>query len=121
MRPDGGLAFAACARWEELRPGRYGVCAPPPEAPDRPLGEGDLLLVPAVAFDRRGGRLGRGKGCYDRALAGAEAALAVAVGYEFQLVETVPMEAHDRRVDALLTDRRWRRVAAEETEAGGSP
>lgn len=115
---EGGLAFAACARWEELRAGRYGVPAPPPEAPARPLGAGDLLLVPAVAFDLRGGRLGRGKGGYDRALAGAEGALAVAVGYDFQLVESVPVEPHDRRADALLTDRRWQRAAAVQTEGG---
>lgn len=98
-----GLEFAP-ARVEDLVRGRYGVPSPPPEAAAVPLGEGDLLLVPGMAFDRHGRRLGRGGGHYDRVLAVAGAALAVGVGYALQQVEEVPVEPHDRRVRAWLSE-----------------
>jgi 5-formyltetrahydrofolate cyclo-ligase len=68
----------------------------------------DLILVPGLAFDERGNRLGRGKGYYDRflALPGIRAKTA-AVAFEFQLVPDVPHEAHDRGVDFLATEDRW--------------
>jgi len=61
----------------------------------------DLVLVPALAVDRHGNRLGRGKGFYDRALATVTAPV-VAVVYDHEYVDAVPAEAHDRRVDAVL-------------------
>lgn len=62
----------------------------------------DLIIVPGVAYDRRGGRIGRGKGFYDRLLAETKATK-VGVGYEFQLFDEVPMEEHDVRMDAVVT------------------
>jgi 5-formyltetrahydrofolate cyclo-ligase len=100
------LEFAACARWEELRPGRYGVPSPPTEAAPEALGAGDLVLVPGLAFDGAGRRLGRGGGHYDRALAAAEeGTVAIGVGYEFQRVDAVPVEPHDVALDAVVTER----------------
>ena len=61
------LAFARVTDWSELRPGRYGVLEPPALAAVTRPEEGDLVLVPGVAFDRAGNRLGRGQGYYDRA------------------------------------------------------
>jgi 5-formyltetrahydrofolate cyclo-ligase len=106
------LEFAPCERWEDLIPERYGVLAPPPGRESVGLGPEDLLLVPGVAFDLRGGRLGRGGGYFDRALAefGDRGPLSVGVGFEFQLVEEVPRESHDREVGAVLTERRLQRV-----------
>jgi 5-formyltetrahydrofolate cyclo-ligase len=108
----GGLEFAPCRRWEDLVPGRYGVLAPPPGEGSVALGEDALLLVPGVAFDHRGGRLGRGGGYYDRVLGeiGKGGPLSLGVGFEFQLVEEVPRESHDRTLDALVTESRWRRI-----------
>ena len=97
------LEFAP-ARVEDLVPGRYGVRAPPAQAPAVVLGEGDLLLIPGVAFDARGRRLGRGGGHYDRLLAARRGALAVGVGYAFQCVARVPAEAHDQPVHAWLSE-----------------
>ena len=54
----------------------------------------ELVVVPAVAYDRRGNRLGRGKGFYDRFLASTKATK-IGVGYEFQLLDEIPAEAHD--------------------------
>jgi 5-formyltetrahydrofolate cyclo-ligase len=109
LQPDGGLAFAACSRVEQLVPGRYGVREPDPAMPDATLGPDVLLLVPGLAFDERGARLGRGGGAWDRALAGARAALACGVAYELQIVAAVPREAHDEVVAALVTERGFRR------------
>jgi 5-formyltetrahydrofolate cyclo-ligase len=61
----------------------------------------DVVVVPALAVDHRGNRLGRGRGYYDRALVGV-AAPVVAVLYDSELIEEVPVEDHDRRVDAVL-------------------
>ena len=64
----------------------------------------DFALVPGVAFDRRGGRIGYGRGYYDRLLASCIPAHAVAGAFEAQMVDLVPMEPHDMRVDLLVTE-----------------
>lgn len=107
--PDGGLVFARAEHVEELRPGRYGVREPSATAAVERLGPDVLALVPGVAFDERGGRLGRGGGSWDRALADARGAVVLGVGYELQIIERVPREAHDRSIDALLTETGIRR------------
>lgn len=105
IEPHGELVFAACPRWEDLRPGRYGLLAPGPEVPATPLAAGDLVLLPGLAFDAAGRRLGRGGGHYDQALgAAASAVVAFGVGFEFQRVEEVPAGRRDRRVRAVLTE-----------------
>lgn len=62
----------------------------------------ELVVVPAVAFDRRGNRLGRGKGFYDRLLAETKAAT-IGVGYDFQLLDELPTEQHDVPMDMVIT------------------
>ncbi len=62
----------------------------------------DLIVVPGVAYDRKGNRLGRGKGFYDRLLANVQATK-IGVGYEFQLFDEIPSEPHDIRMDAVIT------------------
>jgi len=102
--PGGWMLFARADRVEELRAGRYGVLEPAPTAVVETLGPDVLALVPGVAFDERGGRLGRGGGIWDRALADARGAVVFGVGYELQIVEWIPREPHDRSLDALLTE-----------------
>ena len=63
----------------------------------------ELIIVPAVAYDRKGNRLGRGKGFYDRLLQTTKATK-VGIGYEFQLVDEVPVEPHDVGVDIIITE-----------------
>ena len=63
----------------------------------------ELIVVPAVAYDRKGNRLGRGKGFYDRLLQTTKATK-VGIGYEFQLVDEVPVEPHDVGVDIIITE-----------------
>lgn len=64
----------------------------------------ELVVVPAVAYDRRGNRLGRGKGFYDRLLATTHATK-VGVGYEFQIVESIPAEPHDVKMDMVVAQK----------------
>lgn len=65
----------------------------------------DLVVVPAVAYDIHGNRVGRGKGYYDRLLADCNA-VKVGVAYDFQLVEHIDAEPHDVKVDIVITDNR---------------
>lgn len=62
----------------------------------------ELIIVPGVAFDRKGNRLGRGKGFYDRLLSDVDATK-IGVGYEFQLFDEIPTDEHDVRMDAIIT------------------
>jgi 5-formyltetrahydrofolate cyclo-ligase len=104
---QGGLELAPAAR-DALVPGRYGVLAPRPEIPPVELAPDDLLLLPGVAFTRSGARLGRGGGHYDRLLR-AIPAPAFGVAFELQIEPALPMEAHDQRVRAVVTERGiWR-------------
>ncbi|HIZ33626.1 MAG TPA: 5-formyltetrahydrofolate cyclo-ligase [Candidatus Bacteroides merdigallinarum] len=63
----------------------------------------DLAVIPGVAFDRRGNRLGRGKGYYDRLLPRIPTAYKLGLCFPFQLVEQIPAEAHDIPMDEVLT------------------
>jgi len=103
------MSFGSVDRVESLVPGRYGVREPPATSPIEMLGPDVLVLVPGVAFDESGGRLGRGAGLWDRALADARGAVIFGVGYELQIIDTVPRDEHDRPVDALLTEAGIRR------------
>lgn len=95
------LKFHWVASRAELRPGQFGILEPAAEAPDAGR-EFDLILVPGMAFDFRGGRLGRGRGFYDRFLSNARGPRA-GVCFEDQIVDDVPSEAHDLRMDFVVT------------------
>lgn len=86
-----------------LRPGAYSICEP--EGSDTvTLSEIDLVVVPAVAYDVRGNRVGRGKGYYDRLLSGSEVDK-IGIVYDCQLLEAgiIPAENHDIAVDVVIT------------------
>ena len=95
---------------------RYGIPEPPADAPAlalETLGAARVIVAtPGLAFDRRGGRLGRGKGYYDRFLARARAAavreggslLACGICHALQLVNEVPTGDDDQRVDMVVTE-----------------
>lgn len=90
----------------DLRPGTWGILEPRPEAL-RPVAPEllDLVLVPGVAFDRSGNRLGYGAGYYDRFLATLRpGARTIALAFAEQIVTDVYPQAHDRPVDMVITD-----------------
>jgi 5-formyltetrahydrofolate cyclo-ligase len=71
----------------------------------------DLILVPGLGFTRDGRRLGRGGGFYDRLLAASSfRAFTMGVGFDVQLVPALPVEPHDRRLDAIATESGIQRV-----------
>jgi 5-formyltetrahydrofolate cyclo-ligase len=111
--PGGRLAFCVVERRGELVRGPHGVLGPPVGRAPIPLERGDVAIVPGVAFDQEGWRLGRGGGYYDRAFPpdAVKPPLLYGLGYEFQVVESVPHDSRDRRMDAIVTERGIRRWA----------
>ena len=101
---DAPLVFREVGAWEDHRLDAAGIRAPPDHNAEwRP----DLLIVPLLAFDRSGGRLGQGGGYYDRTLAALRAVGPVrAVGLAFagQEVRRLDLAPHDERLDAILTE-----------------
>jgi 5-formyltetrahydrofolate cyclo-ligase len=103
---EGAGEFIRLTSSAELRAGRYGIREP---GGTERLSVGDCpaltIFVPGVAFDRMGNRLGRGKGWYDRILGQWEdRATIVALAYQFQIVEQVPVRPWDRKVQYIVTE-----------------
>lgn len=111
-RVDGSeMRFVEAGGPGELVPGRFGILEPTGTRV-LSLSELDLLVIPGVAFDLAGHRLGYGKGYYDRALAACRPELErIGFAYEFQLVDQLPVAAHDRRLTGLVTEQRILRFA----------
>ncbi|WP_243358925.1 5-formyltetrahydrofolate cyclo-ligase [Fundidesulfovibrio terrae] len=111
---EAGVLDVACVTcFEELAPGAYGILEPHPESCPALSGFApDVALIPAVAFDRRGGRLGFGQGYYDRLLAGPgfEKTFLIGLAHPFQVVERLPLEPWDRPVHAVVTSEEVIRV-----------
>jgi len=100
------MEFAACGA-ADLVPGPSRALEPPASAPVVPPDAIDLAVVPGVAFDARGGRLGRGRGHYDATLALLRPGAArVGIAFEVQVVPEVPGEPHDVALDAVVTEKR---------------
>ncbi len=103
---DGYIACAVRNLLQEIRPGGYGIREPASSCPEVSLKRLDLVLVPGVAFDLLGRRLGRGKGHYDKILA-ATAGVTCGVAFDEQIVAAVPVEPHDVGLKCILTPTRW--------------
>jgi len=100
----GGLGWGELVDWSGLLTSSMGLLEPiaTPEAADA-AGSAELLLIPALAVDRTGHRLGRGGGYFDRWLAARMSGRIVAVVYDDEVLDEIPHEPHDIRVDAALT------------------
>jgi 5-formyltetrahydrofolate cyclo-ligase len=111
--PDRPLLFRMWDARDRLVPDAMGVPSPPPWAQ---LMHPDLVIAPLLAFDRKGGRLGQGGGHYDRTLQALRASKKVFVlglAYAGQELPEIPMEPHDQRLDAILTETGY--IAVEKT------
>jgi 5-formyltetrahydrofolate cyclo-ligase len=104
------LALFHLRNVSELVPGRFGILEPDPVLrgdPHRRVGADqlDLLIVPGVAFDQFGGRMGHGHGFYDRLLAKIRPGIPkIGLAFECQIVPAVPTEPHDVPLDAVITE-----------------
>jgi len=90
----------------DIQIGHFGIREPASHCPSLVSNHLDLILVPGVAFDLCGRRLGRGKGYYDHLLA-ALRGTTCAVAFDQQLVDAIPVEPHDVCLNCILTPTRW--------------
>lgn len=98
-----GFFQVKCAA--ELVLGHFGILEPGPASRELAPEDLDLILLPGVAFDRRGFRLGYGRGFYDRFLTKSQfSGVKVGFGYNFQLLDCLPVERHDQPMDLLVTN-----------------
>ena len=109
-REDGTLALYLLEDMNELALGMYKILEPRADLRDLPAkqvrpDELDLIMVPGVAFDRRGARTGHGKGYYDKLLEHALSTTSlVALSFECQLFPEIPMQHHDIFMDKVVTE-----------------
>jgi 5-formyltetrahydrofolate cyclo-ligase len=114
------LRFHRVAGPEDLLPGAYGILEPQPACPEVSADALDVILMPGLAFDGDGHRLGYGGGYYDE-VAGLVRrqgrALLVGVGFDFQLVDRCPAGEEDVNIDRVVTDARVVRCRAYGSES----
>jgi len=103
-----GLYVACVVRdpSQDVITGHHRIREPRSACEEHPLSLLDLVLVPGVAFDLRGRRLGRGAGYYDRLLTGVRGTTC-GIAFDEQISGELPVEAHDVFVDCILTPTRW--------------
>lgn len=107
------LVFRRWSPWEPIVPGVFGTLVP---AEDAEIVQPAALIVPLIAFDRGCRRIGYGKGHYDRAIAALKAVgtvRTIGVAYAAQEVDAIPVEPHDRLLDAVVTEREIIRLPAQ--------
>lgn len=105
--PNAPLTFHAIDQHTVIEPGPHGIHEPPSNAP---VVIPDVVLVPLVAVDRRGIRLGQGGGHYDRTLETLrreKPVFAIGLAYDIQLVDMLEAEPHDQPLDAIATPTEW--------------
>jgi 5-formyltetrahydrofolate cyclo-ligase len=95
------IAFYELQLTNTLVKGRFGIMEPPPY---EPMDKIDMLVVPGIAFDKKGNRVGYGKGFYDRLLANKRTKFSIGLAYSFQLVENLPYDLYDKRLDAIASE-----------------
>jgi len=128
-RKDRRIRLGAVSDLSELATGAFGILEP---AAAGALESGELgaalVCVPGVAFTPAAARLGRGGGYYDRLLAALSAqAVTAGLGYSFQLIDRLPEQLHDRRLDLVVTESAVYaasgapHAAAQTSDQGGSP
>jgi 5-formyltetrahydrofolate cyclo-ligase len=109
--PDLPVIFRAWTPGDRLVPDALGIASP---SATQPAVIPDLIICPLIAFDGKGGRLGQGGGYYDRTLeqlrAGPRKPAVVGLAFSFQEVEAVPLGPHDQKIDAVLTEKGYRRL-----------
>lgn len=96
-------AFVAFGSWKELMKGPFGIDEPTEATPADPATI-EVAIIPGLVFDRSGWRLGYGKGVFDRLLAGPKA-VKIALAFELQIVDQIPYDKNDLRMDLIVTEK----------------
>ena len=94
------ITFYELSSTKSLIRGRFGIMEPLPYGK---MSEIDILVVPGIAFDKKGNRLGYGKGFYDRLLL-TKRTFSIGLAYSFQLLENLPHDLYDKRLDAIASE-----------------
>lgn len=100
-----GMEIFKINGFEQLEKGYFGILEPTEGCSTIHSKGLDLILIPGVAFDRKGGRVGYGAAFYDRFLAELDKKVdKIALAYHFQVLDNVPMDEHDIRIDGVITE-----------------
>jgi 5-formyltetrahydrofolate cyclo-ligase len=97
---EDNIIFYELSSIKSLIRGRFGIMEPPPYGQ---MSDIDILVVPGIAFDKKGNRLGYGKGYYDRLLS-SKRTFSIGLAYSFQLLENLPYDRYDKRLDAIASE-----------------
>jgi len=89
--------------WNDLKPGKFGILEPRTKIKRQK--SPDVVIVPGVAFDLQGYRIGYGKGYYDRLLKKLKAKR-IGICFDIQIIEKIPKHGHDERLDSVITEKR---------------
>ncbi len=99
------LKAAHITSWTDLEAGAYGILEPRKEKRNIvPIETIELILVPGVAFDVKGNRIGYGKGYYDWLLTKLPIAHSIGLAFSFQIVQEIPIELNDKAVQTIITE-----------------
>lgn len=85
---------------------QFGIGEPDASLPEyTDLDAVEMIIVPGVAFDHKGNRMGRGRGFYDRLLKSTPNAMKIGVAYDFQMLNSIPVEPHDVKMDRVISEK----------------
>lgn len=101
---DYGYRFCKFESWDDLEEGPLGIMQPKTDKIIRAESL-DVAILPGIAFDQKGVRLGYGKGVFDKLLEGSKAHK-IGLAYDFQITEELPREKHDLVMDIVVTEKR---------------
>jgi 5-formyltetrahydrofolate cyclo-ligase len=101
------LILSTLSCWDDLCSGSYSILEPRDDCIKKvPLTSIDLCIIPGVVFDSQGNRIGHGGGYYDRLFQMNSQAHRLGLAYELQIVPSIPIEAHDIKVEKIITEKR---------------
>ena len=117
LSKEQGMDFFQIKSLSDLVEGYYGILEVKDPGEAFSSEEIDLMFIPGLAFDKKGGRLGMGAGFYDRYIEKSKGCYPkIALAYDFQILEEVPMEEHDRRIQGIISNREIIDVTEESLE-----
>lgn len=103
---DKGIEIFRINTLSDLKPGYFNILEPLENCPVGNIKDIDLILIPGIAFDRNGGRIGYGAGFYDRFLTNINSAVPkLALAYQFQILGEVPMTELDVKVGGIISNK----------------